>query len=127
MTTSVGRRRRGRLSPVIGAPRSQWASFPFAGRHAEVIAPNCTVRRRSRAALTLDTTPGAITLPAVPIDLHEYQAVLLDLDGTVYHEDHALPGAVDLIRRLQRDRRPYACLTNSTSSPDRLAVRLKRM
>src|SRR3954463_2476436 len=62
-----------------------------------------------------------------PLDLSQYQAVLLDLDGTVYHEDHALPGAVELIRRLQQERRTYACLTNSTSSPSRLTLRLKRM
>lgn len=62
-----------------------------------------------------------------PLDLSQYQAVLLDLDGTVYHEEHALPGAVELIRRLQRDGRPYACLTNSTSSPTHLTARLKRM
>jgi len=37
-------------------------------------------------------------------------------------EEHALPGAVELIRRLQRDGKPYACLTNSTSSPERIAA-----
>ena len=63
----------------------------------------------------------------MPLDLDQYAAVLLDLDGTVYHEEHALPGAVELIRRLQRDGRPYACLTNSTSSPERLTARLSRM
>ena len=51
----------------------------------------------------------------------------LDLDGTVYHEEHALPGAVEVIRRLQREGRTYACLTNSTSSPERLTARLSRM
>jgi HAD superfamily hydrolase (TIGR01450 family) len=61
------------------------------------------------------------------LDLSQYQAVLLDLDGTVYHEEHALPGAIELIRRLQRDGRAYACLTNSTDSPHRLAERLRRM
>jgi 4-nitrophenyl phosphatase len=63
----------------------------------------------------------------VPIDLNPYAAVLLDLDGTVYHEEHALPGAIDLIRRLQTTGRKYACLTNSTSSPIRLTERLARM
>ena len=53
--------------------------------------------------------------------------MLLDLDGTVYHEDHALPGAVELIRRLQAAGRKYACLTNSTSSPERLVTRLSEM
>lgn len=61
------------------------------------------------------------------IDLTRFDAVLLDLDGTVYHEEHALPGAVDLIRRLQLEGRKYACLTNSTSSPARLVARLARM
>jgi HAD superfamily hydrolase (TIGR01450 family) len=61
------------------------------------------------------------------MDLSVYAAVLLDLDGTIYHEDHALPGAIDLIRRLQTDGRKYACLTNSTSSPLRLVERLARM
>jgi 4-nitrophenyl phosphatase len=63
----------------------------------------------------------------VPTDLSKYEAVLLDLDGTVYFEEHPLPGAVELIRRLQGHRRKYACLTNSTSSPDRVSDRLKRM
>ncbi|QOV87334.1 HAD-IIA family hydrolase [Humisphaera borealis] len=61
------------------------------------------------------------------LDLSQYQAVLLDLDGTVYHEDHALPGAVELILRLQKIGQPYACLTNSTTSPHQLVSRLKRM
>lgn len=61
------------------------------------------------------------------MDFSPYSAVLLDLDGTVYHEDHALPGAVDLIRRLQGSGVAYACLTNSTSSPSKLAERLAHM
>ncbi|MCC6239602.1 MAG: HAD-IIA family hydrolase [Phycisphaerales bacterium] len=63
----------------------------------------------------------------MPIDLSHYEAVLLDLDGTIYHEDHALPGAIDLIRRLQKRGQKYACLSNSTNSPQRLADRLKTM
>jgi HAD superfamily hydrolase (TIGR01450 family) len=63
----------------------------------------------------------------VPTDFSPYAAVLLDLDGTIYHEDHALPGAIELIKKLQVDGRPYACLTNSTSSPLRLVQRLSTM
>jgi HAD superfamily hydrolase (TIGR01450 family) len=74
-----------------------------------------------------ETPPQTLKSPPDPLDLSQYAAVLLDLDGTVYHEDHALPGAVELIRRLQAEGRPYACLTNSTSSPERLTVRLRRM
>jgi 4-nitrophenyl phosphatase len=61
------------------------------------------------------------------VDFSPYQAVLLDLDGTVYHEDHALPGAVELIRRLHEEGRTYACLSNSTTSPLRITERLYRM
>jgi HAD superfamily hydrolase (TIGR01450 family) len=63
----------------------------------------------------------------VSTDFDAFDAVLLDLDGTVYHEEQALPGAIDLIRRLLRGGRPFACLTNSTSSPSRIAARLGRM
>ena len=61
------------------------------------------------------------------MNFDRYDAVLLDLDGTIYHEEHALPGAVELLRRLQREGRKFACLTNSTSSPQRIAERLRRM
>jgi glycerol-1-phosphatase len=63
----------------------------------------------------------------VPFDFDAFDAVLLDLDGTIYHEEHALPGAVELIRRFQSQGRKYACLTNSTSSPQRISARLARM
>jgi 4-nitrophenyl phosphatase len=63
----------------------------------------------------------------VPFDFSPYAAVLLDLDGTVYHEDHILDGAAALVQRLVRENRVYACLTNSTSSPQRLRERLSRM
>jgi 4-nitrophenyl phosphatase len=58
-------------------------------------------------------------------DFDPYAAVLLDLDGTIYTEDHPLPGAVDLIRRLLREGRKFACL--STWSPRQLTARMARM
>jgi len=60
-------------------------------------------------------------------DFSPFDAVLLDLDGTLYHEEHVLPGAAELVWRIQREGRKYACLTNSTSSPQRLRARLARM
>ncbi len=63
----------------------------------------------------------------MPFDFSPFDAVLLDLDGTIYHEDHAVPGAADLIRRLRREGKKYACLTNSTSSPNRIRKRLSTM
>ena len=62
-----------------------------------------------------------------PFDFSRFAAVLLDLDGTLYHEEHVLPGAVALVRRIQAEGRPYACLTNSTTSAPRLRARLARM
>jgi HAD superfamily hydrolase (TIGR01450 family) len=61
------------------------------------------------------------------IDLSPFAAVLLDLDGTIYHEEHALPGAIELIHRLQRESRKYACISNSTTSPQQLSARIARM
>jgi 4-nitrophenyl phosphatase len=63
----------------------------------------------------------------VLINFDLFDAVLLDLDGTVYHEEHALPGAVALVERLRKENRKFACLTNSTGSPEHISARLKRM
>jgi HAD superfamily hydrolase (TIGR01450 family) len=51
----------------------------------------------------------------------------LDLDGTVYYEEHPLPGSVDFIHYLQQNRINFACLSNSTTSPLRTMDRLKNM
>jgi 4-nitrophenyl phosphatase len=77
----------------------------------------------------LPLAPGRTvrTLPRVSVDFSPYQAVLLDLDGTVYHEEVALPGAIALIARLQREGRRFACLSNSTLSPVLLVERLMDM
>lgn len=68
--------------------------------------------------------------PSLP-DLTHYDAVLIDLDGTVYRENfkgaEILPGARELIAALNDRRQPYACLTNSGSSPAGLAKRLASM
>ena len=63
----------------------------------------------------------------MPFDFEPFDAILLDLDGTLYHEEHALPGAAALVDRFRREDRPYACLTNSTLSPSQLRSRLGRM
>jgi NagD protein len=59
--------------------------------------------------------------------LLQFDAILLDLDGTIYHEECALPGAMDLIRQLQSLGKKFACLSNSTTSPLRIMNRLMRM
>jgi HAD superfamily hydrolase (TIGR01450 family) len=63
----------------------------------------------------------------VRYDLSRYEAVLLDLDGTVFKEEHALPGAVELLTRYQATGRRYACLSNHTYSAVRISERLRRM
>jgi glycerol 3-phosphatase-2 len=63
----------------------------------------------------------------VPKDFSQFDAVLLDLDGTVYFEDDPLPGARDLIGRLQREKIKFACISNSTSSPQRVVKRFAGM
>lgn len=84
------------------------------------------MRRERQACWLLDFAAEAHRLRIV-IDFSSYAAVLLDLDGTIYHEDHVLPGAAELVERLQTEGRIYACLTNSTTSPQRLRLRLARM
>lgn len=71
--------------------------------------------------------PDAPTLAVVKIDLSGFDAVLIDLDGTVWHEDVPLPGAIDLIARLQDRGQRFAFVTNSGLSPARLRDRLVGM
>ena len=61
------------------------------------------------------------------MDFSEYQAVFLDLDGTVYHEEHPLPGALELAAALVAEGHKFACLSNSTTSPLRIMDRLYHM
>src|SRR5689334_6126592 len=63
----------------------------------------------------------------MPIDFSPYHAVLLDLDGTLCHEDHALAGAVEVVTRFQNEQRKFAILSNSCDSPLRVMQRLERM
>jgi len=43
--------------------------------------------------------------------------VLLDLDGTVYQEGHAIPGAAEALAILRRERLPFRFTTNTTRRP----------
>ena len=63
----------------------------------------------------------------MPLDLSQFDAVLLDLDGTIYHEDRVLPGAAELVARLEAMQVKYACLSNSVSSPAEVRRRLTGM
>jgi len=63
----------------------------------------------------------------VSVDFSPYQAVLLDLDGTIYHEQLVLPGAVALVQRLRAEGRKFACLSNSGASALQTVMRLQQM
>lgn len=68
---------------------------------------------------------GSYTSHFMPaFDFSPYSAVLLDLDGTLSHEDHALTGAVELVGRLRQGDRKFAVLSNTTSSPTEIAGQL---
>ena len=72
------------------------------------------------------SVPAAYSAAAM-IDLAAFGAVLLDLDGTIWHEEVALPGAIELIAHLQARRQPFAFVSNSGLSPAALLARLGRM
>lgn len=63
----------------------------------------------------------------MPLDLSPYSAVLLDLDGTLCHDDHPLPGAVEFVRRLRSAGKTLGVISNSGSGPLRVQLRLHSM
>ena len=65
-------------------------------------------------------------MPMPTADFADYDAVLLDLDGTLLVHDRPCDGAAELLGRLEERDVPFAVLTNSTLGPrpirDRLAA-----
>ena len=61
------------------------------------------------------------------LDPRDYDAVLLDLDGTVWSEDFALPGAIELIDALQTRGQRFAFISNNDHPPSRLMRRFAAM
>ena len=58
----------------------------------------------------------------------DFDAVLLDMDGTLYHEGEPLPGAADAVNYLQERGVPVACITNASAQvPGKLAAKLAAM
>ncbi|USB34899.1 TIGR01457 family HAD-type hydrolase [Paenibacillus sp. YPG26] len=57
-----------------------------------------------------------------------WKAFLIDLDGTLYHGTHMIPGADELIRRLNEKGIPLLFVTNNSSrTPEDVAVHLEHM
>ena len=68
-------------------------------------------------------------LPPITLDalLERYDAFLFDAYGVLVHAGGALPGAADLLTRLNREGRPYFVVTNDASKlPDTAAGRYRR-
>lgn len=78
-----------------------------------------------------DTLTAAVTtaIPHTTIDalLDAYEALLFDAYGVLVHADGPLPGAADVIARLNRDGRRYFVVTNDASKrPSTAAERFQR-
>lgn len=76
--------------------------------------------------------PPTAVNPAVEIDIDQlldrYELLLLDAYGVLLDQQGALPGATELIARLNREQRPYFILTNSASRlPETFAQELSRL
>ena len=73
------------------------------------------------------TTPPAAPTDASPDRTSTWECWLTDMDGVLWHEGRALPGAADFLARLRERGRRYLVLTNnSTFTPRDLAARLAR-
>lgn len=62
------------------------------------------------------------------LDLKQYTAILLDMDGVLYRGDTPLPGVGDLLALCERRKIAYACVTNnSTLTPEQYQQKLANM
>jgi NagD protein len=58
----------------------------------------------------------------------DFDAILFDMDGTLYREHHALPGAAEVVALLKQLGKPMACVTNnSANTAAELSQRLAKM
>lgn len=62
------------------------------------------------------------------IDYSQIKGVLFDMDGVIYRNSLALPGAVELLAWLEACGLPYVCITNNASQlPGQYTARLRSM
>ena len=58
----------------------------------------------------------------------DYAGYLIDLDGTMYNGNNAIPEAAAFIERLRNEKKPFLFLTNnSTANPTNVSDKLKRV
>jgi HAD superfamily hydrolase (TIGR01450 family) len=71
----------------------------------------------------------SLTIPQITIDglLDRYEAILFDAYGVLVHDEGPLPGAAELLARLDREGRRWLVVTNdSTKLPATAAARFQR-
>ena len=62
------------------------------------------------------------------IDFNKKKGFICDMDGVLYHGNRGLPGAVEFIQWLQREKKEYLFLTNNSGmTPRELGQKLERM
>lgn len=62
------------------------------------------------------------------IDFNQKKGFICDMDGVLYHGNRVLPGAVEFIQWLQREKKDYLFLTNNSGmTPRELGQKLERM
>lgn len=62
------------------------------------------------------------------IDFNKKKGFICDMDGVLYHGNRVLPGAVEFIQWLQREKKEYLFLTNNSGmTPRELGQKLERM
>ena len=62
------------------------------------------------------------------IEFNQKKGFICDMDGVLYHGNRVLPGAVEFIQWLQREKKDYLFLTNNSGmTPRELGQKLERM
>ena len=96
-------------------PAAQCRSTGCHGRARRTIPREAAEKGDGRAE---DTLAGPVsTAPTITIDalLDRYDAILFDAYGVLVHGSGAMPGAAELLDRLNREGRPYFIVTNDAS------------
>ncbi len=66
--------------------------------------------------------------PPLPASLLDKKGFILDMDGVLYHQNHLLPGAAELIALLKRHEKRVVFLTNSSDrTPEMIRDKMARL
>ena len=109
-------------SAVPPDARAAAAALP-ASPPAPAVAPD---GRPAATALPVRRQPGASDHPSAPSPRRQIHSWLMDMDGVLVHEEHAIAGADRFLARLSERGTPFLVLTNNSIYTRRdLAARLR--